>query len=144
MDPLTPAQAEARHASGELYTAVATADRPAPTQRVEIRLETGYVSVIFMDDHGRDTLDYTFNVTSGSLFLETATSYSYGNSQERGGYAEADRTETYEFTTDGVMRRTIEADGEEWRESHHGIDVSSNWEKIPDFGAYSSLTRRER
>ena len=145
MNPLTPAQAQARHASGQLYTAVASAaDRSVPAQRVEIRLETGYVSVIFMDEYGRDTLDYTFTVTSGSLFLETATSHSYGNSQERGGYAEADRTETYEFTTDGVMRRTIEADGEESSESRHGIDVSSNWENVPNFGAYSSLTRRER
>jgi len=145
MNPLTPAQAEARHTSGRLYTAVASAaDHSGPAQRVEIRLETGYVSVIFMDEYGRDTLDYTFNVISGSLFLETVASHSYGNSQERGGYAEADRTETYEFTTDGVMRRTIEADGEESKESRHGIDVSSNWEKVPDFGAYSSLTRRER
>ncbi|MCL8015118.1 hypothetical protein [Streptomyces sp. AS02] len=145
MTPLTPEQAEARHASGELYTAVSSpAEQSTPTLRVEMRLETGYASVIFMDESGRDTLDYTFTLINGSLFLETATSRSYGNSQERGGYADADRTETYEFTTDGVMQRAIEEEGGESKESRHGVDVSSNWEPVPAFGAYASLIRRER
>ncbi|MFF3914449.1 hypothetical protein ACFYZB_13320 [Streptomyces sp. NPDC001852] len=111
-----------------LYTAVASPDdHSAATLRVKMRLETGYTSVIFMDAHGRDTLDHTFTLINGSLFLETATSYDYGDSQERGGYAEAERTESYGFTTDG-----------------HGIDVTSNWESVPNFGAYDALIRRDR
>ncbi|GAA4046223.1 hypothetical protein [Streptomyces shaanxiensis] len=145
MNPLTPEQAQVRHASGELYTAVSSpAVQAAPTVRLEMRLETEYASVIFMDEYGRDTLDYTFRLINGSFFLETSTSYSYGNSQERGGYADADRTEIYEFTTDGVVRRTVEAEDGESKESRHGIDVSANWEPVPDFGAYASLIRRER
>ncbi|MFG2274065.1 hypothetical protein ACGFNY_30350 [Streptomyces chartreusis] len=145
MTPLTPAQAQARHASGDLYTAVASlTEQSAPTLRVEIRLETGYASVVFMDEYGRDTLDYTFTLINGSFFLETATSHSYGNSQERGGYADADRTETYEFTTDGVIHRTVEEEGDESKEIRNGVDVSSNWEPVPTFGAYTSLIRRER
>jgi hypothetical protein len=145
MTPLTPGQAETRHVSGELYTAVASRDtRSVPELRVEMRLETGYSSVIFMDEHGRDILDYTFTLVDGSFFLETATSYFYGDSSERGGYAEAERTETYEFTTDGIIRRTVEIDGEESVESRHGIDVTGNWEPVPTFGAYESLIRRDR
>jgi hypothetical protein len=145
MNPLTPEQAQARHVSGELYTAVASpAEQSAPTLRVEMRLETGYASVIFMDEYGRDTLDYTFTLTNGSFFLETAISYTYGNSEERGGYADADHTETYEFTIDGVIQRAVEEEGSESKESRHGVDVSSNWEPIPAFGAYASLIRRER
>ncbi|MDT3396327.1 hypothetical protein RKE29_06680 [Streptomyces sp. B1866] len=145
MESLTPEQARARHVSGQLYTAVASPDEhSAPVLRVEIRLETGYASVIFMDEHGRDSLDYTFTLTNGSLFLETATSYDYGDSEERGGYADAERMESYEFTTDGIMRRTVEVDGEESRESRNGIDVTSNWESVPDFGVYDALIRRER
>jgi hypothetical protein len=145
MNPLTPEQAQGRHASGELYTAVASpTEKSAPTLRVEIRLETGYASVIFMDEHGRDSLDYTFALINGSLFLETATSYDYGDSQERGGYADAERMESYEFTTDGIIQRTIEVDGEESRESRQGVDVASNWEPVPDFGAYDALIRRDR
>ena len=145
MDPLTPEQAQARHVSGELYTAVASlTGRSTPTLRVEIRLETGYASVIFMDDYGRDSLDYTFTLINGSLFLETATSYDYGDSHERSGYADAERMERYEFTTDGVIQRTVEVDGEESRESRQGVDVAGNWEPVPDFGAYDALTRRDR
>ncbi|RSO04684.1 hypothetical protein DMH26_09580 [Streptomyces sp. WAC 05379] len=145
MTPLTPAQAQARHASGDLYTAVASpTEQSAPTLRVEMRLETGYASVVFMDEYGRDTLDYTFTLINGSFFLETATSHSYGNSQDRGGYADAYRTETYEFTTDGVIHRTVEEEGDEAKEIRNGVDVSSNWEPVPTFGAYTSLIRRER
>jgi len=111
---------------------------------VEMRLETGYSSVIFMDEYGRDTLDYTFTLINGSLFLETATSYEYGDSQERGGYADADRVESYEFTTGGIIRRTVEVDGDESRESRDGVDVAGNWEPVPEFGAYDGLARRDR
>ena len=106
IEPLTPEQAQARHISGGLYTAVASpAEQSAPALRVEVRLETGYASVIFMDEFGRDILDYTFTLISGSFFLETATSHDYGDSRERGGYVDADRTETYEFTIDGSVQR---------------------------------------
>ncbi|MDN0193849.1 hypothetical protein [Streptomyces sp. S.PNR 29] len=145
VNTLTPEQAQARHVSGQLYTAVAFPQKnSAPALRVEMRLETGYSSVIFMDEYGRDSLDYTFTLINGSLFLETATSYDYGDSQERGGYADAERMESYEFTTDGIIRRTVEADGEETRESRRGIDVASNWEAVPNFGTYDSLIRRDR
>lgn len=145
MNPLTSDQALARHVAGQLYTAVAFRDgHSVPALRVEMRLETGYSSVIFMDEYGRDTLDYTFTLINGSLFLETATSYEYGDSQERGGYADADRVESYEFTTDGVIRRTVEVDGDESKESRDGVDVAGNWEPVPEFGAYDALVRRER
>ena len=145
MNPLTSEQALARHAAGQLYTAVGFRDgHSVPALRVEMRLETGYSSVIFMDEYGRDTLDYTFSLINGSLFLETATSYEYGDSQERGGYADADRVESYEFTTDGVIRRTVEVGGDESKESRDGVDVAGNWEAVPEFGAYDGLVRRER
>lgn len=145
MRPLTPEQAKARHASGQLYTAVASpCGNSAPELRVEMRLEAGYSAVIFMDELGRASLDYTFTLINGSLFLETATTYDYGDSQDRGGYAETERMETYEFTIGGIIRRTVEADGEEFRESRQGIDVSANWEPVPHFGAYDALIRRDR
>ncbi|GHD96586.1 hypothetical protein [Streptomyces naganishii] len=145
MGPFTPEQARGRHESGQLYTAVAFLDgKSSPVLRVEMRLETGYASVIFMDECGRDSLDYTFGLVDGALFLEAATSYDYGDSPERGGYADAERVESYEFTRDGVIRRTVEADGDEFRESRRGVDVAGNWEAVPQFGLYDSLTRRDR
>lgn len=145
LGPLTPQDAQARHISGELYTAVAfPTEHSSPELRVHIRLETGYVAVIFMDDHGRDSLEYTFSLINESLFLETATYYAYGNSHERGGYADAEYMESYDFTPDGVMEKTVESGGDESNESRQGVDVSSNWEAVPHFGAYDALIRRDR
>ncbi|MCF3131453.1 hypothetical protein [Streptomyces olivochromogenes] len=97
-----------------------------------------------MDEYGRDSLDYTFTLIDGSLFLETATAYEYGDSQERGGNVDAERMEIYEFTTDGIIRCTVDMGGEESKESRYGIDVASNWESVPDFGVYGALIRRDR
>ena len=88
--------------------------RSSFTLRVQIRPESDSSSVIFMDEHGRDSLDYTFRRQRLAL-LETVTSCDCGSPQERGGYADAERTESYEFTPDGVMRRTVEVNGEESR-----------------------------
>ncbi|MGY6023155.1 hypothetical protein [Streptomyces spinosirectus] len=128
VNPMTPAQARARHASGELYAAIASPDsHSVPTLRVQMR----------------DSLDYTFTLLDESLFLESATSYDYGESKERGGYADAERMETYEFTTDGFIHRAVDVDGQESRESRQGVDVTGSWEQVPNFGAYDALTRRD-
>ncbi|MWA12965.1 hypothetical protein [Streptomyces sp. BA2] len=145
MEPLKPKEAQARHSSGELYTAVAyPSEGSAPELRVHIRLETGYAAVVFMDGYGRTSLEYTFTVIDGSLFLETVTSYEYGNSVERGGYADSERMESYDFTPDGIVVQEIEIGDEVSSESRRNIDMTSNWEPIPQFGAYDSLIRRER
>ncbi|WP_343997563.1 hypothetical protein [Streptomyces thermocarboxydovorans] len=145
MEPLTPEQARARHASGEQYTAVASPkEGAAPEVRVEMQLEDGYVVVVFMDEYGRDAIVYEFTLIDGSLFLESASVYGYGSSQERGGYADAESVETYEFTTEGVVQRMVEEGGEGTTESRYGIDVSKNWEPVPEFGEYASLIRRDR
>lgn len=143
--PLTVEEAQARHASGELYTAALySGEKPSPGLRVEIRWETDYAAVIFMDEYGRDELDYTFSVVDGALFLQVITSHDYGDSEERGGYADSERMEMYSYTPDGVCDRTVDADGDVTQDSRWGVDVSRHWEPIPEFGAYESLIRRER
>ncbi|MEU3741909.1 hypothetical protein AB0E78_33225 [Streptomyces sp. NPDC032198] len=145
MDPLPPEQARVRHASGDLYTAVLIATgAPSPELRVEIRLETGFTAVTFMDNLGRDELHYSFTVMTGALFLETVRIYDYGDSEERGGYADAWRMESYDFTPDGVAVQEVEVGDEVSSENRRGIDMTSNWEPLPQFGAYDSLIRRER
>ncbi|WP_367046159.1 hypothetical protein [Streptomyces sp. Je 1-332] len=145
MGPLKPEEAQARHASGELYTAVARpAETSAPELRVHIRLETGYAAVVFMDGYGRTSFEYTFTILNGALFLETVTFYDYGDSTERGGYADSERMESYDFNPDGIVVQEIEIGDDVSSESRRGIDMSSNWEPIPPFGAYDSLIQRQR
>jgi hypothetical protein len=145
MNPLTSQGARARHVSGDLYTAVAfRTEHSSPELCVHIRLETGYAAVIFIDGYGRNSLEYTFSLINESLFLETATYYAYGSSQARGGYADAEYMDSYDFTPDGIMEKTEQSGGDESHESRQGVDVSSNWEPVPSFGAYDSLIRRDR
>ncbi|WP_327191046.1 hypothetical protein [Streptomyces xinghaiensis] len=145
MAPMSAAQAAQRHAAGKLYTAVqSSGGNGSPLLRVEVRLETGYVSVIFMDQRGRDELSCTFSVVGNRLFLQAVTFYSYGDSEECGGYAVVESLETYEFQQGGVVCRTLDEAGERHRESRSGIDVSGQWENLPDFVEYDFLIRRER
>ncbi|THA74481.1 hypothetical protein E6R60_20330 [Streptomyces sp. A0642] len=145
MNPLSIDEARSRHAAGELYTALPPFHgKPSPALRVEIRRETGYAAVIFMDAYGRNELDYTFSVIDDSLFLEQMFSYDYGGSEERGGYADAESVESFTFAPDGVVWRTVESGAEATREGRQGVDVACNWEPFPEFGEYESLTRWDR
>ncbi|MFJ2704467.1 hypothetical protein ACIO3R_14860 [Streptomyces sp. NPDC087428] len=142
--PLTDKKARARHSNGQLYTAVPPSDgKRSPDLRIEIHWETEYVGVIFMDPYGRDELRYTFSVINGLLFLDGARRYEYGDSEVRGGYADSTYMESYDFTPDGVAHRTVES-GDESSTQSREIDVTLNWEAIPQFGEYDSLVRRDR
>ncbi|MFG2328678.1 hypothetical protein ACGFMM_03555 [Streptomyces sp. NPDC048604] len=145
MDPLTVEETRSRHDRGKLYTALLQPDeKQSPELRVEIRWETEYASVVFMDDHGRDELRYTFTVVDDKMFLKTIMLLEYGDTEERGGYANPERTERFSYTPDGICDRTVDADGDVTEESRWGVDVSRHWEPIPEFGTYASLIRRER
>ncbi|WP_326661223.1 hypothetical protein [Streptomyces sp. NBC_00385] len=144
MTPMTERKARSRHSTGQLYTAVPASDtQGSPALRVEIRWETEYAGVIFMDHYGRDELRYSFSVINGRLFLDGVRRYEYGNSLVRGGYANATYMESYDFTPDGVAHRTVESGADSSRESRE-MDVTLNWERIPEFGEYDSLMRRDR
>ena len=72
-------EARRRHEAGELYTAV-LGDPERPTAYLDVRLETGYVGVHFLDDAGRPHLTYAFAREPGSdddLFLQQATYREY-------------------------------------------------------------------
>ncbi|MZE81021.1 hypothetical protein [Streptomyces xinghaiensis] len=100
--------------------------------------------VILMDRRGRDELDCTFSVVGNRLFLQAVTSCSYGDSEERGGYAVAEAAETCKFQQDGLVCQALDEVGEKHRESRFGMDVSDQRENVSDFGECDSLIRRER
>ncbi|MGW7075210.1 hypothetical protein [Streptomyces sp. NPDC054866] len=84
-----------------------------------------------MDKLGRDELRYSFTVMNGALFMKTVGIYDYGDSGERGGYADAWRMESYDFAPDGVAVQEVEIEDEVSSEGRRDIDMSSNWEPLP-------------
>jgi hypothetical protein len=140
VDELDEDEAQRRHEAGELYTAI-LGDGMTPRAYVEVRLEKGFVGVHFLDDDGRNFATYLFGkqADDDALFLERATWREYDED------GELVRGEAYFFKPDGTIH--VESKDYVEREASRGDkrdDVSGNWEPVPEFGRYESVTRLER
>jgi hypothetical protein len=140
--PLDREEARRRHESGQLYVAVIAGEERVLAY-LEVRLEAGFVGVHVVDERLRDGLVYLFARNPDSdddLFLEQVQRNEYVDSGD-----ELARSETYLFSKDGSVKvekadfATREVERYELR-----ADVSSNWEPVPEFGRYESITRVER
>ena len=145
IDPLKESEARRRHETGDLYTVVGEEDSKTKLL-VEVRLENGYVGVKFLDNLGRNELIFNFKNFDNRLFLRKVISYDYGESQERGGYADPVVIETFTYKPDGTMRREINKTRQKQIEvaDYRSIDVHIHWEPVPSFGNYESIARRDR
>lgn len=137
IEPLEESEARRRHDAGELYTAVVwTGDHVE--NYVEVRLETGYVSVKFLDEQRRLVLTYTFHVVdAGRMFLVQTRIF------DPNDYA---NNEVYFFGLDGSMERKLASlDYTEAAEDKMtGPHLAAMFEPVPSFGRYESVLRRER
>lgn len=123
--------------------AVLIGDPKRPKAYLEIKLNIHYIIVNFFDEHIRDYLEYRFHeIESGRLFLMQSIQRTYvGNSNK------VIRTETYRFTPDGgltIKESNLEKGEQLTKEATDVIDISQNWDKVPDFGEYESLAKIER
>jgi hypothetical protein len=138
--PLDADEARRRHEEGKLYTVV-LGDPERPTAYLDVRNETGFVGVHFLDDAGRPYLTYHFARDPGSdddLFLEQATYREYEGD-------EVVRGDAYHFEPDGkVVKEHKDYVQREAERGETRDDVSSNWEPVPEFGSYESIARVER
>lgn len=138
--PIDEDEARRRHESGKLYTVV-LGDPERPAAYLDVRNETGFVGVHFLDDAGRPYLTYHFARDPNSdddLFLEQATYREYvGDEVVRG--------DAYTFAPDGrVVKEHKDYLLHEAERGETRDDVSSNWEPVPEFGSYESIARVER
>jgi hypothetical protein len=137
--PMSSDEAQARHDSGELYTAV-LGDHETPTI-VEVFLGEGYVGVRWLEPHGKDAMRYAFRRADDRLFLSEVA---INTVSAEGKVVEAESTlikpdGTVEVSLfDNVNRRVKTA------APTTGNDVTAMWEDIPQFGDYASIARRER
>jgi hypothetical protein len=140
LGPLTEEQARARHDAGELYTAV-LGDPERPDAIVEVRLDSGYVRVAWLDDRGLETMAYTFagERKEGRLFLQEVRLAQHDDDREV-MFVDATR-----FHPDGrwTAAKTDLASGETLT-AEGTTDVEANWEPVPPFGDYASAARVER
>ncbi|MBC6451308.1 hypothetical protein [Actinokineospora xionganensis] len=143
---LSDEQANARHQSGELYTAV-IGDLGKPELLIEVRLERDYVGVWFFDeDSTLRVLKYTFKRTSpDTMFMTKVGTWSYAE-DARQDLRGAHTIESVHYQSDGTVRQesTDVVAAETTVSEYSGVSVDINAEPVPVFGQWDSLARRDR
>lgn len=145
--PLSEAQARARDAAGEEYTAVLPA-RPGTHGPVLVTpaWRTGVVVVTFLDGAGRRSVEYVFARHGDRLFLGGVHLWTYPNDDPLLRLSDAIVHEDVRFRDDGRVQRVITDKDKGFRDTVDYTDVplDTNWEPVPAFGDYDSIARFER
>jgi hypothetical protein len=127
--PLLSATAAERHREREPYGV-----RLEDGVIIEFYFGNTHCDVHFNNESGVSTLEYSFEERDGRLFLFEARVIE----RDHGSGRRID-AERYIFSPSGTVRRIK---GREVETRSFGLDA--NWEKVPMFGDYRSLARRER
>lgn len=145
IQPLTEAQARQRDRAKQWYTVV-LGDIANPDCYLEVAWENDHVGVWFLDDHGRQVLHYSFRrVDENRMFLRSITRWEYPEGAPR-GLDEATFIEEFTYEQDGTVRREVDdARANEISAEHYSdVPLDINWEPVPKFGDYRSVTRLDR
>jgi hypothetical protein len=128
------------HQKKELYT-VLIGDPEKPICFLEINLSLNYVGVDFLDEYLRNYLHYTFADPDGDmLFLKEVAYREYQEDTDRVVKAIISR-----FARDGrITVEKVDLVTNECNIKDCSVEISTNWEKIPEFGKYESIARFER
>jgi hypothetical protein len=147
-NPLSEEEARARDAAGEEYTAVLP---PRPGTNFPVLVtpvwKTGVVVVTFIDDFGRQYMEYTFQKRDGDrLFLTRVHLWTYPSDEPRLRLSDASAHEDIVYREDGYSQRVITNKVEGYKETveYTDVPVDDNWEPMPVFGEYSAIGRFER
>jgi hypothetical protein len=133
-------KAHKAHDSGKLY-AVLIGDPQKPSCFLEVHLKLKFIGVVFLDKYLRDYLDFSFKEKQpGKLFLKQVIYREYDADTDnvisaKTMYWEPDGKTQFE-QADLVQNFVDTGEG--------SMDVSINWEPIPEFGQYESIARFER
>ena len=143
--PLTPAQAQRRDVAKQWYTVV-LGDLAAPRCFVEVAWENDHVGVWFLDDELRRYVHYSFaRIDDQLMFMDAVVLWYYPDGAGR-RFEDAEFIEDVEYTREGTVTRectdvrTREVTTEHWSD----VPLDINWERVPEFGDYRSLTRLDR
>jgi hypothetical protein len=147
-NPLTTEEARARDAAGEEYTAILP---PRPNTNYPVLVtpvwKTGVVVVTFIDDFGRQSVEYAFRKKDDNrLFLTRVHLWTYPNDEPRLRLSDTSMHETVVYREDGYAQRVITNKADGYRETveYTDVPIDSNWEPVPTFGDYNSVGRFER
>jgi hypothetical protein len=136
--PLDVASAQERHDERRLYTAlIGSWINP----RCYVEVNDDYLAVGFLDDRGREYLLYQFEeIEPGRMFLTTATRRQFDSNGRRSMTASS----SHFFETGELLVITEAHIPHAFSIEELELDVESNWEPYPEFGAYEGFVTLER
>lgn len=134
---ITQQEAQARHNKGEAYTAVIS-NSNTDTIRYVVDINSRFITVSFFNKEFENYLVYGFMKTDDKLFLNTAYYYRFQDGKEI-EHIYFNFKENGDMITEkkDYINNIVE-------ESEAKVDVSVNWESIPQFGEYQNLLKEER
>lgn len=140
---LSAEQARERHASGEPY-AVTLGDPKSPDAVIDVAWKGEYVGVWFLDEKVRRTVHFSFEVRGNTLFLAEVTNWKYPEGAVLRN--QANMIERVLYTPEGIVTHQIidKEATEKTTDKLSDVDVSINWEPVPDFGDWDSLAHFDR
>lgn len=145
IEPLTAEEAQRRDQAKELYTVV-VGDPAAPRCYVEIAWENNHVGVWFLDEVLRRSAHLSFTrLDDTMMFLDAMVLWHYPRRAGR-SLEDASSIEKVVYKTDGYVRRKkIDVrKRKETIEEFTDVPLDINWEPVPVFGDYRSVTRVDR
>jgi hypothetical protein len=151
LNPMSEKVAAKRFESGPWFS-VALTDDPrfgdhgvVPDALLELEPQARVVKVYHFTPAGSVATIYIFDRQGDRLFLSQAFHYTYADDQQH-TLMDSTVVSSFDFDQDGTVtirdddtsRPTISSS------ERRGVDLSSNWEPVPAFGDWASLSRRER
>lgn len=145
IDVISKAAAKKRDVAGKPYLAV-LGEATRPDALVEVNWSQEYLGIWFLDEKLRRNASYAFRkIDDVRLFLEQITLYEYPERAEDDLYT-AEKVTIFAYEEDGVAHEIISdaKAGTEETISRSNVPLNINWEPVPEFGDWESISRWDR
>jgi len=125
---------------------VVLGDPTSPEKIIEVVWENDHVGVVFFDRLQRQAVHYSFRrIDDKTMFLTSITNWQYPDDNAK-LINESCRIESIDYQSDGIVEHEVrdkQAD-EIRRTKYRDVNTDINWEPVPTFGDWASITRFER
>lgn len=146
-EPISEHEARLRFEQGPWFTVVSLSEpsSPAPDFAIELLPQFEFARVIFYTDAGSIARIHDFEPHDGQLFMVSSTTYTYPDDSYY-GQSKANVVVTIMYSPDGKATLTKDdvSNPQVTQETRTDVDVSANWEPIPEFGDWDGLARCDR
>ncbi len=153
MKPVSEAEARVRFASDDdddWFSVAAFAegvpDDGIPEYVMEILPHAEYMKVHFYDQSRNLRFIYGLRKHGDAMFLEKIVEYTYPDDGVQHRLDECSVVESLNYKPDGLVhqRKNDKSKPVVEEADYRGVDVSSHWEPVPEFGQWDRIARFDR